>query len=104
MVIADETTDWLGRVGGAPLPVLLTLYSGGQMHQAQIARATRLKPQTVREALHVLEIHELVVAFYGDRRATRWWRECGGGGSCRKTAGGCQGPVDGCKLGPEGKG
>lgn len=69
MVIADETTDWLGRLGGAPLPVLLTLYSGGQMHQAQIARLTRLKPQAVREALHVLEIHELVVAFYGDRWA-----------------------------------
>lgn len=69
MVIADETTDWLGRLRGAPLPVLLTLYAGGQMHQTQIARATRLKPQTVREALHVLEINELVVAFYGDRWA-----------------------------------
>lgn len=67
MVITGDTSQWLGYLRGAPLPVLLTLYRGGRLHQAQIARATGLKPQAVREALHVLELHGLAAALRGDR-------------------------------------
>ncbi|MDT8306177.1 MAG: hypothetical protein RRC07_09590 [Anaerolineae bacterium] len=67
MVITGDTTQWLGHLRGAPLPVLLLLYRGGRLGQMQIARATGMKLQTVREALHVLEMHGLAMALRGDR-------------------------------------
>jgi DNA-binding GntR family transcriptional regulator len=68
MMITEDNTAWLGRLRGAPLPVLLTLYAGGRLDQAQLARATGLKPQTVREALLLLELHGLVAPL----RSGRW--------------------------------
>lgn len=67
MVITDDATNWQAQLRGAPLPVLLTLYTRGRLSQPQIVRATGFKPQTVREALHVLEMHNLVAALRGDR-------------------------------------
>jgi DNA-binding GntR family transcriptional regulator len=68
MMIAGDNTTWLSRLRGAPLPVLLTLHTGVRLDQAQLVRATSLKPQTVREALSLLEMHGLVIPL----RDGRW--------------------------------
>jgi DNA-binding GntR family transcriptional regulator len=68
MMITEDNTTWLGRLHGAPLPVLLTLHTRGRLSQPELVRATSLKPQTVREALLMLELHDLVLPL----RDGRW--------------------------------
>jgi hypothetical protein len=102
MMITEDNTAWLGRLRGAPLPVLLTLYAGGRLDQAQLARATGLKPQTVREALLLLELHGLVAplrsgAGRSRQRETRWSLACSGGGAAKPVVTG-QLPVISGKL------
>jgi hypothetical protein len=67
MMVLDNSPAWLERLQGAPLPVLLTLRSRGRMDQRQLTRATGLKPQTVQQALYMLQTHGLVNALSGDR-------------------------------------
>lgn len=69
MMVLDNNPAWLERLQGAPLPVLLTLRARGRMTQPQLAQATSLKPETVQQALFLLQTHALVTALSGDRWA-----------------------------------
>lgn len=69
MIVLDNNPPWLERLLGAPLPVLLTLRTRGRMNQEQLSRATGLKPESVEQALLLLQTHGLVTALSGDRWA-----------------------------------
>lgn len=69
MIVVDNNLPWLERLLGAPLPVLLTLRTRGRMNQEQLSTATALKPETVEQALLLLETYDLVTALPGNRWA-----------------------------------
>jgi hypothetical protein len=68
MTVIDNSPPWLERLHGAPLPVLLTLRARGRV-TPQLAQATSLKPETVQQALFLLQTHGLATALSGDRWA-----------------------------------
>jgi hypothetical protein len=69
MTVLNDSPAWLERLQGAPLPVLLTLRAHGRMTPPQLVQATSLKPETVQQALLLLQTHALVTALSGDRWA-----------------------------------